>query len=135
MSKQCKYKLGTKLWGATIAQQNHLMQSAHQFFQLVDDGGNAAECSDSRVIIWFADNRHRNFSQIVLATVAVIRARGKHAKVLLTKIGRLYLILLRVAVAFTIVNVDKSLSWLQIQLLLIVGCHLFSLSVDMFFNC
>ena len=131
MSKQCKYKLGKKLWGATIAPQNHLMQFAHQFFQLVDDVDNAAKCSDSRVIIWFADNGHRNFSQIVLATVAVIRASCKYAKALLTTICRLYLILLRVTVAFTIVNVNKCLYWLQIQLLLIIGYHLLSLSVDM----
>ena len=60
MSKQCKYKLRTKLWGATIAPQNHLTQFSHQFFQFVDDGDNAAECSDSRLIIWLGDNRHRN---------------------------------------------------------------------------
>ena len=72
MSKQYKYKLRTKLWGATIAPQNQLTQFAHQFFQLVDDGDNVAECSDSVVIIWFAD---RNVSQIVLAIVAAIRAK------------------------------------------------------------
>ena len=101
-----------------------LTQFAHQFFQLVDDGDNAAECNDSRVIIWFTDNSHWNFSQIVRATTAVIRARGKYANVLLTKIGKLYLILFEAAVDFTIINVKKCLSWLQIQLPLVVGCHL-----------
>ena len=80
-----------------------------------------------------ADNCHRNFSEIFPTTVVVIRARGKNAKVLLTKIGRLYLIMLQVAVAITIISVDNS--WLQIQLLLVVGCHLLSLCVDMFFRC
>ena len=134
MSKQCKYKLRTKLWGATIAPHNHFTQCVHQFFQLVNDGDDAAECSDSRVIIWFPDNRCRKFSQIVLAIVAVIRARCIYANILLTKIGRLYLMLLRVAIAFTIVNLNKCLSGLQIQLLLLVGCHLLSILVDMLFN-
>ena len=106
LGKQCKYKLVTKLRGATIAPQNHLTRFTHQIFQLADNGGNTAESSDSRVNIWFSDNSHRNFSQIILTTLLVIRARDKHAKVLLTKVGKLYLILLWVAVAFTVVNVN-----------------------------